>query len=102
MAILRALSDVRGLPEATAATRTDGEREGDVVRVGIHDASRVEWSVTLPLPKGGPLAYSFDVEMRIPSNAFARHSPWDQLQAFTRLDGQRVTIGEAAVGKAEG
>jgi hypothetical protein len=94
MAILRALSDVRGLPEATAATRTDGEREGDVVRVGIHDASRVEWSVTLPLPKGGPLAYSIDVEMRIPSNAFARHSPWDQLQAFTRLDGQGEYVGD--------
>jgi len=57
------------------------------VRMDIHDASRVEWSVSLPLPEGRPSAYSMSVEMDIPSNAFARHTPWDQLQSFTRLDG---------------
>jgi hypothetical protein len=57
------------------------------VRVDIHDASRLEWSVSLPLPDGSPRPYSIAVEMDIPSNAFARHTPWDQLQSFTRLDG---------------
>jgi len=57
------------------------------VRVDIHDASRLEWSVSLPLPEGSACKYSIAVEMDIPSNAFARHTPWDQLQSFTRLDG---------------
>ncbi len=64
--------------------------EGETaVRIGIHDASRLEWSVSLPLPTEGErkLTYAIEVEMEIPSNAFARHSPWDQLQSFTRLDG---------------
>ncbi len=67
-----------------------GQTEGEtLVRVGIHDASRIEWSVSVPLPtaKEGALPYLIDLEMEIPANAFARHSPWDQLQSFTRLDG---------------
>src|SRR5689334_699762 len=60
-----------------------------LVRVGVHDASRVEWSVSIPLPppNESPLHYTINVELQIPSNAFARHSPWDQMQSFTRLDG---------------
>jgi hypothetical protein len=62
--------------------------EGDVeVRLDIHDASRLEWSVSLPLPSVKRSEYSIAVDMDIPSNAFARHTPWDQLQSFTRLDG---------------
>ncbi len=64
--------------------------DGDAaVKIGIHDASRIEWSVSLALPEKGAekVGYSIEVEMEIPSNAFARHSPWDQLQSFTRLDG---------------
>jgi hypothetical protein len=57
------------------------------VRVDIHDASRLEWSISLPLSGAEPRPYSIAVEMDIPSNAFARHTPWDQLQSFTRLDG---------------
>src|SRR5215471_9896214 len=74
--------------------------EGETaVRIGIHDASRLEWSVSLPLPseEDEELGYTIQVEMEIPSNAFARHSPWDQLQSFTRLDGpaEPVRKGDA-------
>jgi hypothetical protein len=61
------------------------------VRLEIHDASRVEWSVSLPLPQKGTSNYTIAVEMDIPSNAFANHTPWDQLQSFTRLDGGEVS-----------
>lgn len=59
------------------------------VRVGVHDASRLEWSLSIPLPEKQDTStpYSLKVEMQIPQNAFVRHSPWDQMQAFTRLDG---------------
>lgn len=67
------------------------------VRVGIHDASRLEWSASVPLPDGAPLRYELEAILEIPSNAFAKHAPWDQLQAFTRLDGpaEPVRAGDA-------
>ena len=72
----------------------EGATEGAAkVRAAVHDASRLEWSLSLPLPEenGGPVEYSLDVAIEIPSNTFVRHSPWEQLQAFTRLDGPAIT-----------
>ncbi|WP_394848051.1 hypothetical protein LZC95_11370 [Pendulispora brunnea] len=80
-------------PAARSATAELETASPDVeVRVGIHDATRLEWSVSLPLPERDEVHYVIDVELDIPSNAFARHAPWDQLQSFTRLDGPAETI----------
>ena len=59
------------------------------VRVGVHDASRVEWSFSVPLPEDRPLSYKLRVRMQIPS--IVRQAPWEQLQSFTRLDGPMLT-----------
>lgn len=69
------------------------------VRVAVHDASRIEWSLSVPLPEAASLDYSLRVEMQIPSNTFVRHTPWDQMQAFTRLDGA-THGGVAGLGNA--
>ncbi len=69
-----------------------GERAGRV-RVAVHDASRLEWSLSVPLPTDAPLDYTLKVEIQIPQNTFVRHSPWDQMQAFTRLDGPALAVG---------
>jgi len=74
---------VAGLLEQRVETASAGVD----VRMDIHDASRLEWSVSLPLPERTACGYTIGVEMDIPSNAFARHTPWDQMQSFTRLDG---------------
>jgi hypothetical protein len=66
-------------------------------RLSIHDASRLEWSVGVPLPARSPSTYTIEVEMEIPSNAFARHTPWDQLQQFTRLDGSDIVSIDSSV-----
>ncbi|MDB4945490.1 MAG: hypothetical protein JWP97_5024 [Labilithrix sp.] len=58
--------------------------------MAVHDASRIEWSLSVPLPKDASLDYSLRVELSIPSNTFVRHLPWDQMQSFTRLDGPAV------------
>lgn len=71
---------------AEAATEGAGR-----VRVAVHDASRIEWSLSVPLPADKPLDYSLRVELQIPQNTFVRHTPWDQMQAFTRLDGPAVS-----------
>jgi hypothetical protein len=78
--------------EAFAATEAAAEGAGRV-RVGVHDASRLEWSLSVPLPEPSApaVAYSLRVELHIPQNAFVRHAPWDQMQAFTRLDGPAVS-----------
>lgn len=79
--------------EAYVAMEAATEGTGKV-RVAVHDASRLEWSLSIPLPELGPASYSLKVRMQIPQNAFVRHVPWDQMQAFTRLDGPAI----AAVG----
>jgi hypothetical protein len=79
-------------------TTTHVAEESDLDgRLSIHDASRLEWSVGIPLPKQSPRSYSIEMEMEIPSNAFARHVPWDQLQQFTRLDGNDIVSIDADV-----
>lgn len=86
MAIVELTQDV------CAATEAVTEQAGKV-RVAVHDASRLEWSLSLPLPDSDdakPAPYSLRVEMQIPHNAFVRHVPWDQMQAFTRLDGPAI------------
>jgi len=73
-----------------------GEHAGRV-RVGVHDASRLEWSLSVPLPEKAPLDYTLKVEIQIPQNTFVRHSPWDQMQSFTRLDGPAIASNGDAV-----
>src|ERR1700690_1879791 len=68
------------------------EREAELqldaeLRLGVHDASRVEWILSLPLPRSLERDYSAEVSIEIPSNLFAKHAPWDQLQELARLDG---------------
>lgn len=75
--------------EAFVAQEAANEGAGRV-RVAVHDASRIEWSLSVPLPNDTSLDYSLRVEMQIPTNTFVRHTPWDQMQAFTRLDGPAV------------
>src|SRR5579883_476281 len=70
------------------------ENANDVdVRLDVHDASRLEWSATVPLPARGAADYSIDFELEIPANVFAVHAPWDQLQSWTRLDGPAASPG---------
>jgi hypothetical protein len=73
-------ADRRAAAEATHAADLD-------LRVGVHDASRIEWTVAVPLPDKRELKYSIDVQLEIPANVYAKHTAWDQLQSWARLDG---------------
>lgn len=84
------------LTEQFMAADGAASAEAGQVRVAVHDASRLEWSLSVPLPRDKELAYSMRVEIQIPSNAFVRHLPWDQMQAFSRLDGPAIAqMGDA-------
>ncbi|HTP30234.1 MAG TPA: hypothetical protein VMK12_31820 [Anaeromyxobacteraceae bacterium] len=77
-----------GGPSEAALSEIQGEAEL-ALRFKIHDVSRFEWSVAVPLPQARPRAYEIQVELEVPTGAAARQNPWDQLQTFTRLDGPR-------------
>ncbi len=80
-------------PDAGAAARAE-RVEPSPVRVAVHDASRVEWSVSLPLPERRAGAFTIEVRLKVPENAYAEHLPWQQLQHFTRLDGPQWSGAE--------
>jgi hypothetical protein len=64
------------------------------VEIGVHDASRVAWSVTVPLPKSGQSRYAFELELEVPANLAGIRDPWSALQAYARLDGSDGTAGD--------
>jgi hypothetical protein len=77
-----------------------------LVDIRIHDASRFEWRVAIPLPRHGRSEYVIDAEFELPSNAVSGRSPWDQIQGLTRLEGASV-VGlperqDAAIGALHG
>lgn len=57
------------------------------MRLAVHDTSRLEWAVSMPLPARGRAHYAIAVDLEVPAHVLVRHSPWDQLQEFARLDG---------------
>lgn len=88
MALAESFDSPSLVPEQSEILAREGE-----IRLAIHDASRIEWSFAVPLPtgKGGagakPTPYTMTAELLVPSNTFVPHSPWEQLQVYTRLDG---------------
>jgi hypothetical protein len=83
-AALRPPSEVTG--SALESALRDGGSGHARIGLGIRDASRFEWSVTLPLPEHGHLTYELDCRFELPWTG-SRRSPWDQLQGLTRLEG---------------
>ncbi len=75
-------------PPADLLPRTDHAIE---VQVSIHDSSRFQWQLVLPIPRSGSVHYQVEAEFEIPSNALSGRSPWDLMQGFTRLDGDAGT-----------
>ena len=74
--------------DAAAAVLADlAAADASPIRLRVHDASRVEWVIALPLPQERRLTYEIDVELEVPASAATREAPWDLLQVFTRLDG---------------
>jgi hypothetical protein len=56
------------------------------LKIEAHDASRVEWSVYIPLPRDRRLSEA-EVSLRLefPENVYVPHDGWEQLQILARL-----------------
>jgi hypothetical protein len=76
-----------GLADVAPPDLLPGESNAVLVEVGVHDISRFEWRVGIPVPSHGRSEYTVDAEFELPSNAVSSRSPWDQLQGLTRLEG---------------
>ncbi len=68
-------------------------REASPPRVEVHDASRVEWSVSFPIPESRAQSFAIEVRMKVPESAYVDHVPWKQLQHYLRLDGPELAGG---------
>src|SRR3954469_19993666 len=56
------------------------------LKIEAHDASRVEWSMYVPLPRGhGHADAEVDLRLELPENVYAPHDAWDNLQILARL-----------------
>ena len=56
------------------------------LKIEAHDASRVEWSIYIPLPRDGRVNEA-DVSLRLefPENVYVPHDGWEQIQILARL-----------------
>jgi hypothetical protein len=91
---------------ATRSTPLENEATADVssqvaepradVRLAIHDTSRLEWAVSVPLPREGNTTYAIEVDLEVPAHVLAMHSPWDHLQELARLDQPDDTVPSVA------
>jgi len=57
------------------------------VRLAVHDTSRLEWAVSVPIPDVGSVDYAIEVDLEVPAHVLSPHAPWNHLQELTRLDG---------------
>ncbi|HEX9578755.1 MAG TPA: hypothetical protein VF993_13460 [Myxococcales bacterium] len=56
------------------------------LKIEAHDASRVEWSIYIPLPHGKETTEAeVDLRLEFPENVYAPHDGWDHLQMLARL-----------------
>lgn len=87
------------VPAAAASSVEAAKEKASLaeVRLEVHDASRLEWAVSLPLPQNKPVHFEIELAVEIPSNTFVQHSPFDQLQKYVRLDGPEDVASGAAV-----
>lgn len=68
------------------------------IEVAVHDASRLAWGVTLPLPTIGRCIHDFELELEVPANLAGIRDPWAALQSYARLDGgEESATGETSL-----
>lgn len=55
------------------------------VRLRIHDAGRVEWVATIPLPERGEEGIELEFAAEVPAHVWTDHDHWGCLQLMSRL-----------------
>jgi hypothetical protein len=73
------------------------------LKIEAHDASRVEWSIYIPLPRGREVNEA-EVSLRLefPENVYVPHDGWEQLQILARLSSPDEEAPEAEAATVDG
>jgi hypothetical protein len=59
---------------------------GQRLKIEAHDASRIEWSIYIPLPRGKQMSEAeVSLSLEFPENVYVPHDGWEQLQILARL-----------------
>src|SRR5439155_1051497 len=66
------------------------------LKIEAHDASRVEWSIYIPLPRG-PSVSEAEVSLRLefPENVYVPHDGWELLTIAEETCGRMLALAEA-------
>ncbi len=54
--------------------------------VTVHDATRFEWRIRIPIDAAGPMSFSSVTEFELPSDRLPVSAGWDHMQTFARID----------------
>lgn len=71
------------------------------LKIEAHDASRVEWSIYIPLPQGAAHNEAeVALSLEFPETIYAPHDGWDQLQILARLSSPDAEDGRGVLDAA--
>lgn len=57
-----------------------------MLRLRVHDSSRLEWITEIPIPRGGsPKNFELELSLEIPEHLWTSHDQWERLQLMARL-----------------
>ncbi len=71
---------------------------GARLKIEAHDASRVEWSIYIPLPRGREVSEAeVDLSLEFPETIYTPHDGWDQLQILARLSSPDIDDGRGVL-----
>ena len=69
------------------------------VRMDVHDRSRIEWVVTVPIaPVGEAHTWEVLLQAQIPEAMWVPHQPWDHFTVRSRLTSPSLEAGERQLG----
>jgi hypothetical protein len=73
------------------------------IRIAIHDATRIEWVASVPLPETRVDRERFGVEfeLEVPAQLFVAQDPWRALQVMSRLQSPRERAGALPDGASD-
>ncbi|HEY0838579.1 MAG TPA: hypothetical protein VGD74_00195, partial [Vulgatibacter sp.] len=68
-----------------------------MLRLGVHDSSRMEWIAELPLSEGqAPEEFTLELSAEVPAHVWTAHDHWERLQLLARLSSPTDDVSPGA------
>jgi hypothetical protein len=86
---------VSPISDASGANARENLAKRTKIAVEVHDGSRFEWSVNLPIACRDTQSYAIEVDFDLPAHLYVPHDPWEHFQCFGRF-GEAIESGAGA------